>query len=60
MLDFLEPVADSTDQQVTTDPGWLAPKKPSPFMAKLVKARLARQIGQVEDTFGKMGCLALP
>jgi hypothetical protein len=60
MLDFLEPVADSSDQQVTTDPWRLAPIEPSPFMAKLVKAGLARRIGQVEDTFGKMGCLALP
>ena len=60
MLDFLDPVSDSSDQQVTTDPGWIAPKKPSPFMAKLVKARLARQIGQVEDTFGKTDRFALP
>ena len=38
MLDFLEPVADSSDQQVTTDPWRLAPIKPSPFAAKLIEA----------------------
>jgi hypothetical protein len=37
MLDFLEPVADSSDQQVTTDPWRLAPIKPSPFAAKLIE-----------------------
>ena|SRR5689334_4050723 len=37
MLDFLEPVADSSDQQVTTEPWRLAPIKPSPFTAKLIE-----------------------
>ena len=37
MLDFLESVADSSDQQVTTDPWWLAPIEPSPFAAKLIE-----------------------
>jgi hypothetical protein len=37
MLDFLEPVADSSDQQVTTDLWRLAPIKPSPFAAKLIE-----------------------
>ena len=36
-LDFLEPVADSSDQQVTADPWRLAPIKPSPFAAKLIE-----------------------
>ena len=38
ILDFLEPVADSSDQQVTTEPWRLAPIKPSPFAAKLIAA----------------------
>ena len=37
MLDFLVPVADSSDQQVTTDPCRLAPIEPSPFAAKLIE-----------------------
>ena len=38
MLDFLEPVADSSEQQVTTDPWRLPPIKLSPFTAKLTEA----------------------
>ena len=37
MLDFLEPVADSSDQQVTTDSWRLTPIKPSPFAAKPIE-----------------------
>ena len=48
MLDFLEPVADSSDQQVTTDPWRLAPIKPSPFAAHLFEggALQASQAGR--------------
>jgi hypothetical protein len=37
MLNFLEPVAESSDQQVTTDSWRLAPIKPLPFAAKLIE-----------------------
>ena len=42
MLDFLEPVADSSDQQVTTDPWRLAPIKPSPVAAKLIETGIVQ------------------
>ncbi len=38
MLDFLEPAADSSDQQVATDPWRLAAVKPPPFAAEFLKA----------------------
>ena len=44
MLDFLEPVADSSDQQVTTDPWRLAPIKPSPFAAKLIETGVVQGV----------------
>jgi len=44
MLDFLEPVADSSDQQVTTDPWRLAPIKPSPFAAKLIETGVVQDV----------------
>ena len=44
MLDFLEPVADSSDQQVTTDPWRLAAIKPSPFAAKLIEAGVVQGV----------------
>ena len=44
MLDFLEPVADSSDQQVTTDPWRLAPIKPSPFAAKLIDPGVVQDV----------------
>ena len=43
--DFLEPVADSSDQQVATDPWRLAPIKPLPFAAKLVETGVVQGIG---------------
>ena len=44
MLDFLEPVADSSDQQVTTDLWRLAPTKPPPFAAKLIETGVAQGV----------------
>ena len=44
MLDFLEPVANSSDQQVTTDPWRLAPIKPSPFAAKLIETGVVQGV----------------
>jgi hypothetical protein len=44
MLDFLEPVADSSDQQVTTDPWRLAPIKPSPIAAKLIETGVVQGV----------------
>ena len=45
MLDFLEPVAHSSDQQVTSDLWRLAPIKPSPFAAKLIEAGVVEGVG---------------
>ena len=42
MLDFLEPVANSPDQQVATDPWRLAAIKPSPFAAQLIETGAVR------------------
>ena len=42
MLDFLKPVANPPDQQVATDPWWVAAVKPSPVLFQLA----ARAIGQ--------------
>ena len=44
MLDFLEPVADSSDQHVTTDPWRLAPIKLSPFAAKLFEVGVVQGV----------------
>ena len=44
ILDFLEPIADSSDQQVTTDPWRLAPIKPSPFAAKLIETGVVQGV----------------
>ena len=44
MTDFLEPVADSSDQQVTTDPRRLAPIKPSPFAAELIETGVVQGV----------------
>ena len=44
MLDFLEPVAHSSDQQVTTDPWRLAPIKPSPFTTKLIETGVVQGV----------------
>jgi hypothetical protein len=44
MLDFLEPVADPSDQQVTTDPWRLAPIKPSPFAPKLIESGVVQGV----------------
>jgi hypothetical protein len=45
MSDFLETVADSSDQQVTTDPWRLAPLKPSPFAAELIETGVVQGVG---------------
>ena len=44
MLDFLESVADSSDQHVTTDPWRLAPIKPSPFTTKLIETGVVQGV----------------
>jgi hypothetical protein len=44
MLDFLEAVADTPDQQVTTDPWRLASKKPSPFEAKVIETGVVKGV----------------
>lgn len=44
MLDFLEAVADTPDQQVTTDPWRLAPIKPSPSAAKLIETGVVQGV----------------
>ena len=44
MLDFLEPVANPSDQQVATDPWRFAPIKPSPFAAKLIEAGVVQGV----------------
>jgi len=44
MLDFLEPVADSSDQQVATDPWRLAPIKPSPLAANLIETGVVQGV----------------
>ena len=56
MLDFLEPVADSSDQQVTTDPWRLAPIKPSPFAAKLIETgvRKLKTLAKMFQTPGRV------
>jgi hypothetical protein len=44
MLDFLEPVADSSDQQVTAKLWRLAAIKPSPFAAKLIETGVVQEV----------------
>ena len=44
MLEFLESVADSSDQHVTTDPWRLAPIKPSPFTTKLIETGVVQGV----------------
>ena len=44
MFEFLEPVADSSDQQVTTGPWRLALIKPSPFAAKLIETGVVQDV----------------
>ena len=53
MVDFLNSVADSTDQQVTTDPRWLIPVKPPPFAAEFFRSK-----GQAMVAFPQDGALA--
>ena len=45
MLDFLETVADPSDQQVATDPWRLAVIKPSPLAAQLIEAGVVQGVG---------------
>ena len=44
VFDFLEPVADPSDQQVTTDPWRLTAIKPSPFAAKLIETGVVQGV----------------
>ena len=44
MLDFLEAVADPPQQQIATDPWWLAVIKPSPFAAEFIEARVVQRV----------------
>ena len=44
MLDFLELVADASDQQVTTEPWRLAPIKPPPSAAKLIETGVVQGV----------------
>ena len=43
MLDLLPSIADSSDQQVATDPWWLAAIKPSPIAAELIEAGVVQR-----------------
>jgi hypothetical protein len=38
MLEFLKSVADPPDQQVATEPWWLAAVKPAPLAAEFIEA----------------------
>jgi hypothetical protein len=44
MLDFLKAVADTPDQQVTTDPWRLARIKSSPFAAELIETGVVQGV----------------
>jgi hypothetical protein len=44
MLDLLAPIANSSDQQVATDPWRLGAIKPSPFAAELIEADVAQGV----------------
>jgi hypothetical protein len=44
VFDFLKPVADPPDQQVTTDPWRFASIKPSSFEAKLIETGVAQGV----------------